>query len=144
MTNWTLAIIESPYGGTPSVQQRNIRYLRACMNWCVNHGYSPYASHAQLTQPGVLRDEDPDERRKGIDAGLAWKRVADTTLFFLDRGRTPGMNKAMALCRSAGLDYDTVSIGPNWEQEWLDRVSVAQSMAWTDRMMDAGLLLDKE
>ena len=26
------------------------------------------------TQPGILRDEVPEERQRGIDAGLAWRR----------------------------------------------------------------------
>jgi hypothetical protein len=39
-------------------------------------GEAPIASHLLYTQPGVLRDEIPEERRHGIDAGLAWGAVA--------------------------------------------------------------------
>lgn len=54
-------------------------------------GDSPLASHLLYTQPGILRDDDPSERRMGIEAGLAWGPVADATVVYVDRGVSSGM-----------------------------------------------------
>jgi hypothetical protein len=143
MPEWKLAIIESPYGGTPAEQQYNLRYLRACMHWCLKNGYAPFSSHGQYTQPGVLRDEYPEERRKGIEAGFAWGAVADVSLFFTDLGWSSGMKAADAqFANHARQDsdfYRVIKLGPNWEQEWIGRVSEEQSVAWTDLRMVGGV-----
>ena len=89
-------IIESPYSsGTvrpiPEVIERNVRYLRACLRDCVLRGETPYASHGLLTQPGVLRDDVPEERATGIEAGFAMRRVMDATVIYTDLGWSRGM-----------------------------------------------------
>jgi hypothetical protein len=38
-------------------------------------GESPIASHLLYTQPGILKDDVPEERPLGIEAGLAWRSV---------------------------------------------------------------------
>lgn len=86
-------IIESPFSApTPEGIERNIRYLRACMRDCLLRGEAPYASHALYTQPGVLRDEVPEERVHGIQAGFAWRPFAHATVVYSDLGITGGMN----------------------------------------------------
>ena len=82
-------LIESTYSsGTvrpiPEVIERNVRYLRACLRDCVLRGETPYASHGLLTQPGVLRDDVPEERATGIEAGFAMRRVMDATVIYTD------------------------------------------------------------
>lgn len=81
-------VIESPYAGTI---EKNLDYLRAAMRDCCLRGESPYASHGLLTQPGVLNDNDPDERKIGIALGFEWRDVADKTVVYVDHGVTPGM-----------------------------------------------------
>lgn len=102
-------IIESPYGknvdGTPAdaaTIERNLTYVRAAMADCFARGETPFASHALYTQPGVLDDRIPEERKKGMDAGFlirkalgahddaGWTVIVQTACYE-DYGVTPGM-----------------------------------------------------
>jgi len=85
-------ILESPYAG--DVDQ-NTDYARACMHDCLMRGEAPFASHLLYTQPGVLRDKNNDERMLGIEAGLAWGRVAEATVVYIDHGISAGMRQGM-------------------------------------------------
>ena len=67
-------IIESPYAGNI---KRNLEYARACVKDSLLRGEAPIASHLLYTQEGILNDSISEERRLGIDAGLAWMEVAD-------------------------------------------------------------------
>lgn len=93
-----LVIIESPYKGDVS---RNKRYLQACIRDCIKRGESPYASHQMLTD--ALDDNDPEQRKIGISAGLAWRKalyISNTGLrrvtpvFYFDLGWSDGMTHA--------------------------------------------------
>jgi len=84
-------ILESPYAGDI---ERNIIYARMCVRDSLMRGESPIASHLLYTQEGILKDEVPDERKLGIDAGLAWKEVAHKHVFYIDYGYSNGMNYA--------------------------------------------------
>ena len=88
MSSWRLVILETPYSGDVD---RNVSYARACLRDCLMRGEAPIASHLLYTQPGVLRDSDPAERKMGIEAGLAWGCVAQATVMYLDLGLSPGM-----------------------------------------------------
>ena len=83
-------ILESPYAGDVAA---NLDYARACLRDCLERGEAPIASHLLYTQPGVLRDEVPEEREWGIAAGLAWSDtfVCDAAVFYTDRGWSSGM-----------------------------------------------------
>lgn len=83
-----LVIVESPYAGDV---EANERYARACMADCLRRGEAPYASHLLYTQPGVLDDTKPEERKLGMDAGFEWRWPADATVVYLDRGISKGM-----------------------------------------------------
>lgn len=101
-------VIESPFSGDTEL---NLRYLRACMRDCVvNHGESPYASHALLTQPGVLDDNDPIQRAWGIAAGFVWRLVADKTVVYTDLGTSSGMREGIkhALDNGRPIEYRTL------------------------------------
>lgn len=87
-TKMRLVIVESPYAGDI---ERNTAFARACVRDCLMRGEAPIASHLLYTQPGVLRDEVPEERQHGINAGLAWGRVADATVVYTDLGISRGM-----------------------------------------------------
>ena len=81
-------IVESPYAGDV---ERNLAYARACMHDCLTRGEAPFASHALYTQPGVLDDTIPAERKAGIQAGFEWRAVADATVVYTDLGISKGM-----------------------------------------------------
>ena len=83
----TLVLLESPYAGeTKEELARNVAYARAAMHDCFLRGEAPYASHLLYTQPGVLRDELPEERKLGIEAGLLWGSLAEKTVVYQDLG----------------------------------------------------------
>ena len=102
-----LVIVESPYAGDI---EANVEYARACMRDSLNRGEAPIASHLLYTQPGILRDEVPDERQWGIDAGLAWRAVADLAVFYIDRNWSGGMIAARQIYRDEGFPYEVRSL----------------------------------
>ncbi len=102
-----LVILESPYAGDV---QRNIEYARLCLRHSLSHQEAPIASHLLYTQPGVLRDHDPAERQTGIQAGLAWGRVAEATVVYADLGITPGMQQGINNALAAGRPVEYRSI----------------------------------
>lgn len=84
-----LIILESPYAGDID---RNIEYARLCMLDSLQRGECPLASHLLYTQ--VLDDTIPSQRTMGIEAGLAWRKVAEKTVFYCDYGYSKGMQYA--------------------------------------------------
>lgn len=92
-------ILESPYAGDI---EANIEYARRCVRDALARGEAPIASHLLYTQPGILRDEAPEERQWGIDAGLAWGAVAEATVVYTDLGISRGMEYGIANARQAG------------------------------------------
>lgn len=103
-----LVIIESPYAG--DVEQNTI-YARRALKDSLSRGEAPIASHLLYTQPGVLDDLIPSEREQGIAAGLAWRRVAELSVFYEDRGWSRGMHAAFNLCKAEGREYEIRRIG---------------------------------
>lgn len=93
-----LVIVESPYAGNI---ERNTEYAREAIRDCLMRGEAPFASHLLYTQQGVLNDDTPDERKHGIDAGLAWGRVADATVVYADLGISTGMQYGIAAAEKA-------------------------------------------
>lgn len=100
-------IIESPYAGDV---EANVTYARAAMHDSLNRGEAPIASHLLYTQPGILRDEVPVERQWGIDAGLAWRAVADCAVFYVDRGWSNGMLAAREIYEREGFAFEERTI----------------------------------
>ena len=84
-------ILESPYAGDI---ERNIAYARMCVKHSLTLGEAPIASHLLYTQDGILNDDIEHERNLGIDAGLAWKEVAQKHVFYVDYGWSKGMKYA--------------------------------------------------
>lgn len=84
-------IIESPYAGDV---QENIEYARQCLLDSLNRGEAPIASHLLHTQ--VLDDNEPEQRKTGINAGHAWLGVADVLAVYTDLGVSPGMFTAIS------------------------------------------------
>lgn len=94
----TPCIIESPFrGANKAEEQRNRAYLDKLIRHAVRLGFSPYASHKMLTDS--LDDKHPDERMKGISAGLLMgtfilENHPDAKVFFgMDYGESEGMQR---------------------------------------------------
>lgn len=98
-----LVILESPYAGDV---EANVEYARRCVRDSLSRGEAPIASHLLYTQPGILNDDDAGERQWGIDAGLAWKAVAQGSVVYTDRGISRGMEYGIAAARAAGLPVE--------------------------------------
>lgn len=103
-----LVIIESPYTGDV---ETNTKYARACVRDSLERGEAPIASHLLYTQPGILNDNIPDERQLGIDAGLAWREVAQASIVYTDHGISRGMEYGIKAAKDAGIpvEYRTLA-----------------------------------
>lgn len=106
-----LVVLESPYKGNTSEElERNISYARDCMRDCFLRGDYPFASHLLYTQPGILDDNDSEERKLGIEAGLAWVTHAEATVVYTDLGLSGGMKFGIARAEKEGrpIEYRTI------------------------------------
>jgi hypothetical protein len=102
-----LVVVESPFKGeTPSEQEANIQYARLCLHDCLMRGEAPFASHLLYTQPTVLNDALPQERQHGIEAGFAWRYVAQATVVYTDRGISEGMQYGIDHAREIGQEIE--------------------------------------
>ncbi len=116
-----LVLVESPFMfRDPDYQEanigllRNIAYARLALRDCALRGEAPFASHLLLTQPLVLDDDVPEERKLGIDAGLAWGAKADVTALYVDLGISAGMRYGIANAERAGRPMEERRI-EGWE-----------------------------
>jgi len=98
-----LVILESPYAGDIL---RNIQYARRCVMDSLLRGEAPIASHLLYTQNSILNDDLPAERQLGINAGLAWKTVAEATVVYADLGITKGMQYGIDQAKEQGLEIE--------------------------------------
>jgi len=101
-----LVIVESPFAGEV---EANVAFARACMLDCLRRGEAPFASH--LLYPQVLDDLDPEERRQGIEAGLAWGERAEATVVYTDRGISGGMELGIERARKADRPVEFRTLG---------------------------------
>lgn len=107
-----LTILESPYAAeTPEGIAINVEYARACVRDSLERGEAPIASHLLYTQPGILRDEIAAERQWSIDAGLAWRSVAQASVVYTDLGITRGMEYGIKAAEEAGIPVEYRSLG---------------------------------
>ncbi|WP_338341881.1 MULTISPECIES: DUF7768 domain-containing protein [unclassified Shinella] len=102
-----LVILESPYAGDV---EANVAYARRCVRDSLMRGEAPIASHLLYTQPGILDDSVTQERQQGIDAGLAWRHVAEASVVYTDRGVSRGMEYGIAVAEAAGLPVEYRSL----------------------------------
>jgi hypothetical protein len=102
-----LVIIESPYAGDT---EENVAYARAAVRDSLARGEAPIASHLLYTQPGVLDDAQPAERRLGIAAGLAWGCVAEATVVYADLGVSAGMEQGIHDANAGGRQVEFRSL----------------------------------
>jgi hypothetical protein len=113
--------IETPYSAhTPKEVVRNIRYTRACMRDSLLKGEIPFASHLLYTQSGILDDNLPDERKKGIMAGKALiEKLKATTVVYTDLGMSKGMELGISIAKRARRKIVYRSLGKEWEKKFL-------------------------
>jgi len=102
-------IMESPYAGderpvNPKTVEKNIAYARECMLDCLQRGEAPMVSHLLYTQ--VLADDDQEDRDLGIAAGLAWRKVAEKSVVYIDNGMSNGMWHGIDLAREQGIPVE--------------------------------------
>ena len=114
-------ILESPFmghGRWPWTRRwnrrRNVAYARACLRDTVLRGESAMASHLLWTQPGVLDDDKPAERKLGIEAGLAWGPAAEATVAYVDRGWSNGMRAGVARAEQEGRKVEVRVLRGQW------------------------------
>lgn len=89
-------VIESPLAGDiKETIEDNLKYACGCMHDCLTRGEAPFASHLLYTQEGILDDNLPEERTRGITAGRIWACCADRCVVYIDRGVTGGMWQGM-------------------------------------------------
>ena len=88
-----LVIIESPYAAANGhTVADHEEYARRCMADSLARGEAPLASHLlYYTQPGILDDTDPEQRKLGMEAGFAWGEIADMIAIYMDFGISPVM-----------------------------------------------------
>ncbi len=100
-------VIESPFAGSVEF---NLKYARRCMADSLRRGEAPLASHLLYTQPGILRDDDPEERKLGMEAGFVWGELAEATVVYTNLGITPGMKRGIARANMEGraVEYRTL------------------------------------
>lgn len=100
-------ILETPYRGNDWKDiKENLRFARLCARDCLVRGEAPFASHLLYTQDGILDDKVSEERRLGIEAGFAWKEVADATVVYINRGIYQGMYLGIRKAISQGQRFE--------------------------------------
>lgn len=128
-------ILESPFSGRGALwtarindSLENLDYARTCLRDSILRGEAPLASHLLYTQDGVLDDTIASERALGIRAGNTWRPYAYFTIFYTDRGWSPGMHEALSLILNARLSYKFRSLhrtpmlpDGSWSGDTLDR-----------------------
>lgn len=103
ITQGTLVLLESPFAGEV---EPNVAYARQCVRDSLLRGEHPIASHLLYTQPGILNDDDPADRKRGIEAGLAWRKAAGKAVFYTGRGWSIGMLAAREVYDKEGFPYE--------------------------------------
>lgn len=98
-----IVIIESPFAGTI---ERNVSFARHCLHDSIMRGEAPFASHLLYTQPGVLDDDVPEERRLGIETGWEFYRVASKVAVYTNLGFSSGMEAGIRRAEMLGLPIE--------------------------------------
>jgi|SRR5215469_4470433 len=112
-------IIESPYRGDI---KRNMTYLNLAILDSIRRGEAPIASHKLYTD--ILIDDDPEERRLGINLGFAWLKAADLVAFYSNLGFSHGMSLSLDRLKKkiVRVPYEIRTIDPeilktiSWER----------------------------
>lgn len=97
-------VIESPLSAsTQELLHLHVAYAKRCCLDSLSRGEAPYASHLLLAQPGLLNDDNPDERALGIRAGFQWGETADLIAVYTDMGISKGMQQGITHYTDYGI-----------------------------------------
>lgn len=129
-----LVLVESPFAGrgddigwSGMDADMNKQYALDLCAYLVRRGDAPYASHLFFTQ--FLDDKLPDQRKLGIEAGLAWGSRAELTVVGVDRGLSTGMRYGIERARMEGRPVEWLSLKA-WRTSWLP--AVADRAVWQE------------
>ena len=115
--------VETPYmGATDEDRRRNLLYARACVRDCLKRDEYPFASHLFFTQPGILDDNLPQERAKGINAGkiIIEALPRSTTVVYTNLGISKGMEFGISRALQNGREVEYRKLEDDWEQKELE------------------------
>ncbi|MFP3153616.1 hypothetical protein LQZ18_04155 [Lachnospiraceae bacterium ZAX-1] len=97
-----IAYICSPYRAKNDEElTRNIEYAQELQRDALLKGYAPIVPHLSLTQS--LDDNDPQERKIGIDAGLELLEICDGILVGDRYGISEGMEAEIKKAEELGF-----------------------------------------
>ena len=100
-------VLESPYAGKSKDDlNRNMKYAVSCLRDSIRRGEAPMASHVLYANRGALKDGNAEERKNGIEAGLAWGRHAKRWVVYTDLGVTEGMRLGIGFARTMGIPIE--------------------------------------
>jgi hypothetical protein len=105
-----LVFLESPFAG---ITAKNVAYARAAMRHSLDQGEAPFASHLLYPQSGILDNELPPERQRGLTAGWAWLARAEVVAVYDDLGVTAGMQAGIDRATAAGIPIEYRKV-PDW------------------------------
>lgn len=103
--------LESPLGSKdPEIVKANVQYAKLCMLDCLSRGEAPFASHLLYTQ--VLDDNKPEDRKLGIEAGLAFTESCSKVVVYIDRGISAGMLQGIKRAQESGkaIEYRSLQV----------------------------------
>jgi len=106
-------ILEAPFAGDVD---SNVAYTRRCLRDSLDRGEAPFSS--ALLYPGALDDLVPEQRRLGMDAGHAWRAVAEMCVVYIDRGISPGMQEGINASLALNQRVITRRIEKPFSDEW--------------------------
>ncbi len=101
------AYICSPYRAKDRCQmERNLEYARAITSAALWEGLAPVAPHLYIAQ--CLDDENPEERARGMAAGIELLKNCDLVIIGDRYGISEGMGREIIAARVEGID--TISV----------------------------------
>ena len=111
-------LLESPWRSSViDIRRRNKLYAQRCLLDSVHRDEVPLAGHLLYTQ--ILDDDDPTERRQGIELHMSWmlkfNKEKDFMAVYQDYGVSQGMLQAIFLATDIGLKIENRYIGLNDE-----------------------------
>ncbi len=96
----------SPYRGNVFERIRNRKYARYLTLKAIRMGFAPITPHLYITQ--VLNDKIPEERKRGLEAGLKLLRPCKYIMIGGKYGISEGMKAEIEAARAAGKKIITI------------------------------------
>lgn len=93
-----LCYICSPYRGEI---ERNTEYARELTRIALDNGYTPITPHLYLTQ--VLNEEDPEQRKRGMEAGTELLKSCKYIFIGSRYGISAGMLSEIQIAMKEGI-----------------------------------------